>query len=291
MARVETTKLTDWICDLMPNWAPLEIGGFQYLEGGYNNQNYRFRYKGRQFVLRVPTADCGFTHRRLEVEFYRQSFALGAPLTPTVCGYCEVSGRMITEWVSGHLLADLSVDCEHLALMLRQLHAALERLPVQTEPAPVRRYDPVKYARDALANTAAPGWLKALAEAMTWDPPRWMLCHNDLNPWNLIRDSENRWVTLDWEWLAANDPMFDLVALHQGAGLAGAPSSNIGSLREFAESYADEPVSEARLRACRSAYWLRETAWAAAALARGESRAEIKVQYQLGLEWLSLLER
>lgn len=286
MSSIDRRQLSSWVLDLMPGWSSDQLGGFQYLEGGYNNSNFRFRYDDGLFVLRVPGADGGFTDRTLEAEFYRQSARHGMPRTPSVCGYCSESGRMISEWVSGHLLADLSIEQQELASLLRRLHDDLGRLLPHLMGFGIRRYDPVQYARRALAPTSAPDWIKAGAQSMIWSPPREVLCHNDLNPWNLIRTAEGHWVTLDWEWLAFNDPLFDVIALYQGAGLEPSPSRDTQALETFSRSYTSELLTTERVRNCWSAYWLRETAWAAAAIHGGDSRAEIVAQYERGLEWL-----
>ena len=289
MANIDRRQLSSWACDLVPGWSSEHLGGFQYLEGGYNNRNFRFRYDDRLFVLRVPGTDGGFTDRALEAEFYRQSSLHGVPLTPGIRGYCAESGRMLSEWVPGHLLSDLSIGQQELASLLRRLHDDLGKLLSHMVGFGIRRYDPVEYARAALAPTSVPDWLKAGAQSMAWSPPLEVLCHNDLNPWNLIRTAEGNWVTLDWEWLAFNDPLFDLIALYQGAGLEPIPNRDTQALETFARSYTTELITTERVRNCWSAYWLRETAWAAAAIHGGERRPEIVAQYEHGLKWLMSL--
>jgi thiamine kinase-like enzyme len=196
---------------------------------------------------------------------------------------------MLSAWVSGHLLADLTLEPNELASLLRDLHDALAHVRQHLSPIALRRYNPVEYAQRALAPTQVPDWLKAGADSMLWNPAHEALCHNDLNPWNLIRTPEGEWVTLDWEWLALNDPLFDLAALYQGAGLQPTPSQDARGLEAFARTYSADPISSQRVQACWSAYWLRETAWAAAALHGGANRPEIVSQYELGLEWLRCL--
>ena len=68
--------------------------------------------------------------------------------------------------------------------------------------------------------------------------------------------TEHGWVTLDWEFVGNNDPLFDLVALHQGLELP------IESLTSLAHELTGE-LDSARLRSAFRAFWLREGGWAA----------------------------
>ena len=47
-------ELTDAIVSLRPDWEPEAVGRFEYLSGGYSNDNYSFYYRDRRFVLRCP---------------------------------------------------------------------------------------------------------------------------------------------------------------------------------------------------------------------------------------------
>jgi thiamine kinase-like enzyme len=281
--KVLSEELRRRIAALRPDWDPGAVSGFLYLEGGYSNDNYRFEYGGERYVLRAPQRPRPFVDRRLERSIHdprsgvrndARSSAHGAA-RPEIVAFDAETGHMISRWVPGTLLADASPSPAALADYLRRLHAGM--------PTLTRVYDPLAQARAHLERAEAPRWLHELASELRWRPGTVAPCHNDLNPWNVIRTPDHQWVTLDWEWAGRNDPLFDLVTLHQGAGFGEA------ELGLMAERYAGGAVPEARLTACLIAFWLRETTWALAELAAGSDRPEIDEQRRLGLSRLAEL--
>jgi thiamine kinase-like enzyme len=194
---------------------------------------------------------------------------------PEAVAFDPATGHLISRWVPGQLLADLTVAGSQLVEYLRRLHADMPQLE--------RDYDPVAEARRQLGRASAPSWVEALAKRLHWAPETVVVCHNDLNPWNVIRSPTGEWVTLDWEWAGRNDPLFDLVNLHQGADLEQ------DTLPTLAARYLGAPVRPARLHACLTAFWLRETLWAMAEVESGNDRPEIREQVRLGLEKLEAL--
>jgi thiamine kinase-like enzyme len=90
-------------------------------------------------------------------------------------------------------------------------------------------------------------------------------------------------MTLDWEWAGVNDPLFDLVVLHCGAGIDDA------ALPRLARAYLGRDPEAGRLEACEAVFWLREYGWAAARIAAGDRRREIVAQRDLGERRLGTL--
>jgi len=262
-------QLLSWVCGLVPSWRPEDIGSFRYLDGGYSNRNYRFTHQGSVYVLRAPHRERPFVDRHLEHELL---LARQVPATPDIVAFDPFSGRMISRWVQGHLLADLSPDPDQVVSYLRRLHADL--------PETRRTFDPVAQAGLYLQSVAVPDWILRLAHRVVWPQAATVSCHNDLNPWNVIQEPDGRWVTLDWEWFGRNDPLFDLVTLHQSLTFDDI------LLVELAEALLQSAVSEARTQACLTAFWLREYAWAAAEIAAGDTRPEILEQRSRGEERL-----
>lgn len=261
------------ISTLRPDWKPDDVSGFIYMEGGYSNDNYRFEYRGQRYVLRAPFQPRPFLDRRLERTLYAEVDSV----MPELVAFDEQSGHMITRWVPGVMLADRRPRGPELVEYLQRLHG---RMP------PIERiYDPLAQAVEHLEHAAAPAWVDALAARTRWSPEQVTACHNDLNPWNVICTPDGPWVTLDWEWAGRNDPLFDLVTLHQSSGLGDA------ELPSLAADFLGSAPSKSRLEACLTVFWLRETAWAMAEMSAGNSRPEVVEQHRLGLERLVRLAR
>ncbi len=257
----DTGFLTGIVSVLMPSWRAQDIGPFEYLSGGYSNENYRFAHADEWYVLRVPDRERPFVDREHEAKFYRQRPAVR---TAELIALDRSSGFLITRFEDGVLLCDAQPAIDRIADYARQLHAGL--------PASGRHYDPIALAREYLSEGSPPAWIRQLADRLAWRPSLTIPCHNDLNPWNIIQPESGAWVTLDWEWFGDNDPLFDLVTLHQGLGLDWV------SLYELAARYLDGPVDGERLQYCLNAFWLREYAWAHAERFHGNGRPEIEGQ-------------
>lgn len=249
---------------LMPGWHSDDIGEFTFLPGGYANDNYRFRHGRGHYVLRVPRSERLRTDLEREREFY---CAPGEILVPELCAFDMKSGSMICRWVEGDLLIESPPEAPELVEFLKKLHRNM--------PATAAVYDPVRLSRSYLSQ---PGphrphrRIAELARNTTWPQDALWPCHNDCNPWNIIRVNDESWVTLDWESRGRNDPLFDLVTVHQGLGF------DLDALPELCEQLLVATVDSARIELMVTGYWLREYAWAFAARQRGNRRREIGEQ-------------
>lgn len=243
--------------DLVPEWRPDRVRRVAYLPGGYANDNYRFEYEGAAYALRIA--------RRPGVDREPEARFLDLDCAPDVVAFDLDGGHLITKWIAGTLLADSTMSPDAAAEYLRTLHAQI--------PAGVRRYDPVTTIRADLDGTRSPAPIAVAAlDATDWQPIALIGCHNDLNPWNIVR-ADAGWRTLDWEFAGDNDPLFDLVCLGRGLGYDDAALERLAAAYQGAS-----PADPGALIDTRILFELREYAWAARQVTLGNDRAEIRAQ-------------
>ena len=253
------TDLKAHIFSLMPSWKSSELKNFEYLSGGFSNENYSFCRIADEgsgnFVFRLPKVQQPFIHRGLELQWYK-----GLPdrvgVKPIVLDVN--SGAMITPLLDGQILAEVyfdDFDAQDLLDYVKDLH---QRLPNVT-----REYNMFELAALYGIDSDDSPALESIQMYQT--------CHNDLNPWNIIVTIDG-WRTIDWEFVGLNDPLFDLVALHQGLGL---PASELMELSVQLIGH----VAPRRLLKVEKTFWYRECAWANFQMRAGNMREEIVAQY------------
>ena len=252
---------------LLPHWPAGAACRIDYLPGGYSNRNYRLDVDGAHYALRIVE---GAGPRPRERRY------LAGAQAPDVVGYDERSGHMLTRWIDGQILASSPPSPAEGGRYLAELHAEI--------PSGIRRYDFQTEIEALLANVQNPhADVLSRFRELAWSASEQCGCHNDLNPWNVIRTPRNdeaarpAFRTLDWEFAGDNDRLFDLVGL--GLGLQW----TLAQLAACAAAYAATPAGRARpLSATRKrladtvcAYRIREYAWAVGQIASGNDRPEI----------------
>tara|TARA_A100001037_G_scaffold299919_1_gene326479 strand:+ start:181 stop:1038 length:858 start_codon:yes stop_codon:yes gene_type:complete len=263
-------RLRQAMAQLNPPWDVTASHGFSYLSGGYSNENYRFEVAGEAYVIRLPRQYQDETGgRQLEQTIYREP---GALRVPALVAMDTDSGLLISRWVEGPLLIEQPPTTSQLLAYLRNIASALGERPASSGT----HYDPVAVSQRRLeiAPGEIPNAVAACVARLNWQPEHIVWCHNDLNPWNVIAPSTDprSWVTLDWEWPALNDPLFDVVTLHQGLG------RDPTELDDIAEAVMERTIDSMRVQQNLLAFWLREYGWAFGRWHAGDQRAEIAEQ-------------
>ena len=249
---------------LMPSWRHLSVADIEYLPGGYSNRNYRIDIDGRRYALRRVDAATPRPRERLY---------LAIAAAPDLVAYDVQHGDMLTHWIDGATLAETPPTPGEAGAYLANLH--------QQIPTGVRRYDysseiEALFSRIGRVDTG----VAAAFERLDWSARESRGCHNDLNPWNVIRMRTGGFRTLDWEFAGDNDRLFDLAGLCLGLGWQAEATAACAEAYRRASAEVGSPlrVEPERLRATLRAYQIREYAWAAAQLTDGHDLPGIRAQ-------------
>ncbi len=241
---------------LVPAWRTRPVDAIEYLPGGYNNRNYRLKVDGSEYALRIARQP----PRPAEARY------LAIAAAPDVVAHDAERGHLLTRWIAGPSFADAPPTPAEAGAFLADLHRQI--------PAGVRDYDAVAHVATMLAATGGDPELTGLLGSLRWRPAARRGCHNDLNPWNILRGATGI-RTLDWEAAGDNDPMFDVVGLGIGCRWGLREMETCRAAYEAAGGTAW--ANPHHLHAAATLYYLREHAWTAL-IATANNRAEIKAQ-------------
>ena len=241
---------------LVPAWRTRPFDAIEYLPGGYNNRNYRLKVGGGEYALRIAR----------QPPHAHEARYLAIAAAPEVVAHDTERGHLLTRWIAGPLFANAPPTPAEAGAFLADLHRHI--------PAGVRDYDAVGHVASMLAATGGDPELIELLHSLRWRPATRRGCHNDLNPWNILRGATGI-RTLDWEAAGDNDPMFDVVGLGIGCRWELREMETCRAAYEAAGGTA--PANSDHLRATATLYYLREHAWTAL-IAADNNREDIKAQ-------------
>ena len=234
-------------------------------EEGFSNQVYRLDWDGfPQLVLRVPALDESAFYINRQSEMQILSMAAQAGLSPELLWHDEV-GAFVCRYVSQSSfewsVTHTSENVDRIARALKVTH----QLPVVDHTFCI--YKVISHYLNGIQRflSARPELKKEHAyleeklgslERVSFKGSP-VVCHNDLNPKNLLMDEQNFWL-IDWEYAGMGDPIFDLAVV--------ARSHNLNQTQRQALIFAYEPLLDEkdtlwRLEQYCLAYSLREMTW------------------------------
>lgn len=296
VSAADALELRQALRALCPDWDVSRVQVEHFLVGGYSNRNYRICYADQRFVLRLPGSESttDFMAELALLDALQSTFSANSSSSPQMqlaetMAARPVNGWLLTRWVEQPVLAGIAdVSAEQLGAYLAALHLRLQDLPA-VPPRRSATHSTEANATGGLIDSImadmtlvitepaiAPRlrqYLAQIAAAVSSAQP----CHVDLNPWNLLFDGAQSWVTLDWETLDQAPPLFDLVvlcdgyALNQGYDAEQTLQLALRCLGIY-NSLMHAEYSLAELNSLRTLFRWREYAWAAARLQEGALR-------------------
>jgi thiamine kinase-like enzyme len=211
-------ELTEVVARVTALLGPRE-GSVIQLEGGITNRNFRVKFGGTDYVVRLPGKRTGILGIDRTAECIANKAAAGLGMAPGVAAMFEEPSCLVTLFVNGReMTADELREPEVLAEVardLRRFHDSGTELPTDFDSFRLVE----EYAASGRANGSEPpeGYDDALAAAHTiekavrkLDDHQPVPAHNDLLTANFLRDSGGPIQLIDWEYAGMGDRWFDL---------------------------------------------------------------------------------
>ncbi len=204
---------------------------------GYCNTNYLLQTENAKYHLRhfkLTTID-------RNKEFEIQKMAFESKIAPKPFVLDEKNNQMLCEYIEGEHTKTLDeISIFALAKTLQKLHHIKSDFPLMN-------------LRDSF-KTHTPKIKKAL-KAIEKFSLETVLCHNDLNPKNILF-REGKVILIDWEFAGVNDCYFDLASVSVEFEMSEEKE------RFFCESYFGSiKVNSRKLRAYKTIYRLICAEW------------------------------
>lgn len=243
----------DIIPDDWQNWSAARPELIRPLTIGQTNRSFLLTTGNSKLVLRwnSPISAELDLNRQAEEQALRQAdqAGLSAPLI-----YCDPSHRyLVTRFLDGYSWNQSAIERDTALSKLARLTQNIHQLPRIQSQLDIRA-KVSSYWQSIQGNTDFTQSLRLLdhqasfhidaAESMN---RHFVLCHNDLQPENLILGGSGQLYAIDWEYAASGDPYYDLAVITEEHRLQGAEQ------QVFLEEYLQRPLASNDLQ--RLGHW------------------------------------
>jgi thiamine kinase-like enzyme len=209
----EITEIVDRLAPILGH----PLGEPSPLDGGITNRNYRVRFGGDDYVVRLPGKDTNLLGIDRLAELAASELAAEVGVAPKVAAMLEDPPCLVAEFLGARTMTAEELrgpGCiTDVAADLRTIHGADERLPnefssfriVETYAGTGR--DRGAEIPDAYEESLAHA--RRIEAALVGPEHEPVPCHNDLLAANFLHDGDRLWI-VDWEYAGMGDRYFDL---------------------------------------------------------------------------------
>lgn len=182
------------------------------LVGGMMNQSYIIESKGKKYVLYISTEQANeMVDRPLEQANQKMIYDLG--LTSKNIYFDTDKGIKINEYIEGNSLNNIDTfDSKKVAALLKAMHTSgkLSR----DNYNPFKRFVAYEDEANGFITERFEGYeelRKAIFDNQDFlESNKLALCHNDAQKSNIVRDLQDNYYLIDFEFMGNNDPIYDI---------------------------------------------------------------------------------
>lgn len=183
--------------------------------GGLTNDNFKLLYDNQPYFIRICRND--FSQRNLLSELNILKKASNLDLCPYPVYFNKINGNMITHWINGIMPTEKQSNSRYIIKNLILKTKSLHQLEHDFYFNPFNEIrNKIKICNEK--NIILPVFFNTLLKKLCVienelnQTPLLGLCHNDLNPSNILLTENNLYI-IDYELSGINDVFFDLATI------------------------------------------------------------------------------
>ena len=182
------------------------------LVGGMMNQSYIVESNGKKYVLYISTEQANEMVDR-PLEKANQDIIYNLGLTSKNIYFDVEKGIKINEYIEGDSLNNLdSFDSKKVAVLLKKMHSS--KTLSRDNYNPFIRFIAYEQEAEEFDITRSEDYKKlrkAIFDNQSFlESNKLTLCHNDAQKSNIVRDINDNYFLIDFEFMGNNDPIYDI---------------------------------------------------------------------------------
>lgn len=188
--------------------------------GGMTNNNYRVKENNNEYVIRIPgVGTTDMLNRSNEAD--NSNLVADINIDANILYYDEKTGTKISEMIKGAqtinaAMAKMPATMINISTILRRLHKS--NIKMKNEFNVFENIELYENILDNLGGKYYDGYADVrekvfkLKDILKEKGSHLAPCHCDTVPENFIKDENERYYLIDWEYSGLNDPMWDIAA-------------------------------------------------------------------------------